>query len=316
MHIFDELNQENRLPIDLEGIRTFLAIHRAGGFARACQVLHRSQPAISRRIALLEDVLGVPLFERGVGGLRLTTAGQVLVPYAEKAVAALQDCEAAIDGLRDGRLGRIDLVVVGTLAGSGLTRILQRFVDAHPRVDLKLRTATSREVSRLVRSGEATIGLRYHADSSEDLDCEQVATERLVVACRTGHPKLRKRKLKLVDLAGEAWLVFPDAENRERSSDNLIAQFNTRGHSEIRWTAIDSLTAQKRLVEVGLGLALLPESAIDEERKAGRIASLRVGDLSAFNPVCLVTRRDGYLSPASRNLIDLVRRRNMFEESG
>ena len=70
--------------LDSEALHTFVTIHRAGGFSVAARRLHRSQPAISRRIALLEEELGAPLFERVAGGVVLSQAGQVLLPYAER----------------------------------------------------------------------------------------------------------------------------------------------------------------------------------------------------------------------------------------
>ena len=70
--------------MDSDALDTFLAVHRRGGISNAAKFLHRSQPAISRRIALLEQELGVPLFERAAGRTLLSDAGRVLVPYAER----------------------------------------------------------------------------------------------------------------------------------------------------------------------------------------------------------------------------------------
>lgn len=93
--------------MDSESLRTFVAIHRCGGFARASQALHLSQPAISRRIGLLEHELGVPLFERMASGVVLSEAGRVLLPHAERALSALEDCVAAMRELRAGPAGAL-----------------------------------------------------------------------------------------------------------------------------------------------------------------------------------------------------------------
>src|ERR1700752_109699 len=148
--------------MDSDALLTFLTVHRRGGISSAAKALHRSQPAISRRIALLEQELGVPLFERIAGRTVLSDAGRVMVPYAERAVAATQDAENAVKALARPDSGPVALAVVGTLAGSQLARIIKRFAREHPNVNVTLRTATSAEVSELIRRGEATIGLRYH----------------------------------------------------------------------------------------------------------------------------------------------------------
>jgi DNA-binding transcriptional LysR family regulator len=85
--------------MDSDALNTFLTVHRRGGISSAAKVLHRSQPAISRRIALLEQELGMSLFERIAGRTMLSDAGRVMVPYAERAVAAAQDAENAVRAL-------------------------------------------------------------------------------------------------------------------------------------------------------------------------------------------------------------------------
>ena len=179
--------------MDSDALNTFLTVHRRGGVSNAARVLHRSQPAISRRIALLEQELGVPLFERVAGRTRLSDAGRVMVPYAERAVAAAQDAENAVRALTQQKAGPVSLAVVGTLAGGQLSQILKRFARECPDVDLTLRTATSGEVSDLIRRGEATVGLRYDIVRLRDLDHVRLATEPLQVVCAPDHPLAGKR---------------------------------------------------------------------------------------------------------------------------
>src|SRR5215469_3007606 len=118
--------------MDSDALNTFLVVHRRGGISSAAKLLHRSQPAISRRIALLEQELGVPLFERVAGRTVLSDAGRVMVPYAERAVAATQDAEDAVRSLIRANSGPVALAVVGTLAGGGLAAIMRRFAREHP----------------------------------------------------------------------------------------------------------------------------------------------------------------------------------------
>jgi DNA-binding transcriptional LysR family regulator len=246
--------------MDSDALLTFLTVHRRGGISNAAKALHRSQPAISRRIALLEQELGVPLFERIAGRTMLSDAGRVMVPYAERAVAAARDAENAVRALARPNSGPIALAVVGTLAGGRLSAILKRFAAEHPEVELSLRTATSAEVSDMIRRGEATIGLRYDRDRSRDLDCELLFAERLQVVCASDHPRAGHRLAKLAELRGERWIAFPVMPGRrEITAAHVFALFQTHGLGEVDWTPVDSLTAQKRLVEAGLGIAAVGE---------------------------------------------------------
>ena len=295
--------------MDSDALNTFLIVHRRGGISAAAKALGRSQPAISRRIALLEEELGVPLFERIAGRTMLSDAGRVMVPYAERAVAAAQDAENAVRALAQSHAGPVALAVVGTLAGGRLSAILKRFAAEHPAVELSLRTATSAEVSDLVRRGEATIGLRYDRDRSRDLDCELLFPEKLQVVCAADHPRAGGRVARLANLRGERWIAFPLVPGRrEVTASHVFALFQTHGLGEVDWTPVDSLTAQKRLVEAGLGIALLSESHAAEELAHGSIATIGVRDLKASHDVVTVTRRGGFLSAASRRLLEIVRR--------
>src|SRR5215831_6961032 len=100
------------MAMELSELEAFVAINRAGGFTRAAEYLHLSQPAISRRIELLERELGAPLFERLPGGIRLTEAGLALLPHAQLALAAVEDGRAAVRALEAEEVGSITLALV------------------------------------------------------------------------------------------------------------------------------------------------------------------------------------------------------------
>lgn len=291
--------------MDIEGLATFVAIHECGGFSAAADRLGRSQPAISRRIALLEGELGGRLFERTGGGVVASQLGLTLLPHAQRVLAAVKDAREAVADLSADQGGPISLAVVGTLAGPDLAAMLAEFRRQAPQVDLDLRTATSSQVSELVRRGEATLGVRYFEDRSTDLQCRAMAPERLAVVCAPDH-RLAGRSVKgLAELADETWLAFPRRdETGEIVAETLFAEFHRRQVAEIRWRAVDSLTAQKRLVEAGYGLCLMPERASAEERAAGTLSLIKVDDLAAANPVFVVQRRGGYLSGAARALLE------------
>ena len=271
--------------MDSEALATFVMVHRAGGVSSAAERLNRSQPAISRRIALLEEKFGAPLFERVSAGLALSQAGEALLPHAERVLAALQDAAAAMDDFHAGAAASVSLAVVGTLANAKLASTLRRFAEIHPKVAVKLRTATSAQVSEHVRRGEAAIGLRYFEDASPDITCRMLTPEGLVVACACDHRLAGGKVRSLRALRSEHWLAFPERPARqEASAANIAAQFLSLPCRHFNWTPVDSLTAQKRLIEAGFGVALLPESSITEELARKSIATIMVGDLQAANP--------------------------------
>jgi DNA-binding transcriptional LysR family regulator len=295
--------------MELDHVEAFVAIVRGGGFTRAARRLHLSQPAISRRIHLLEAELGAPVFERIRTGVILTDAGHAFLPHAEALLASMRDGVEAVAALRGGDRGTVTLALVGTLASTSLTARLRRFRDAHPAIDLRLRTALSAEVSALVLRGDATLGLRYEADPDPALVSAVVHRERMVPVCAPHHRLARARQLDATALAAERWIGFqrrPDA-SREPYTTALERGLALLGVRQSEIVAIDSLTAQKRMVEAGFGVALLPESSIDEELRARTLRVLRLPALQVTVPVALIQRRRAYLSGAARALAGLLR---------
>src|SRR5262245_14165242 len=169
--------------MELDHVEAFVAIARCGSFTRASSSLHLSQPAISRRIRLLEQELGAAVFERMRKGVILTEAGDAFLPHAEGLLATMRDGIEAVGALREASQGTVTLALVGTLASTTLTGLLRRFREKHLAIDLRIRTALSAEVSAVVRRGDATLGLRYGSDPHPDLVSSVVHDEPMVPVC-------------------------------------------------------------------------------------------------------------------------------------
>jgi len=293
------------MAVEIDQVETFVAIVRGGGFTRAASLLHLSQPAVSRRLDLLERELGAPLFERIRSGVTLTEAGRTFLPHAEGLLASMHDGLDAVRALHQPDRGTVTLALVGTLASTTLTRCLQRFRDARPRAELRLRTALSQEVSVLVRRGDATLGLRYGRDPHPETVSIAIYDEPMIAVCSPRHPLAGRRTVRPSALATERWVAFPPRNDAlyEPYPWSLQHRLAAWGLYPAEIVPIDSLTAQKRMVEAGFGLALLPESSVDEELRARTLSEMRIGGKRIAIPVVLIHRRRGYLSGAARALM-------------
>jgi DNA-binding transcriptional LysR family regulator len=296
--------------MEVDELRTFLTIAETGGFSRAGQRLHRSQPAISRRIGLLEQELGAPLFERIRGRARLTEAGRAFLPHAESVMAALKDGRDAVRDLAAANRGAVSLALVGTLADTQIVDVLRRFARRQRGVHLELRTASSAEVSDLVRRGEATLGLRYFAGNRSDLVEQTVGSEAMLVVAAADHPLADRRVHDSQALAGERWIGFPPSPGDRDSSGHVLArQLARAGLDGADLTMIDSLTAQKRLAQAGFGIALVPETSVRDELRQGVLVALDIPRMRTTIPITVLYRRKGYLGPAAQTLLRLLTER-------
>ena len=296
--------------MNVDEIEAFLCVAELGNFSKASLKLHRTQPAISRRIGLLEQSLKTVLFERTARSAKLTAAGRAFLPHAQAVRAALRDGERAVRDVerRTQASHPLSLVVVGTLADSQLVSALRKLEAALPGIEVTLTTATSREVSEQVRSGEVELGLRYFADTDAFLECRELRTERLHLVVPKGH-KVRGRLQDLRPLADAQWLGFPKDRTRPESYGHLLErELVACGITAPRITSVDSLTAQKRLVQAGLGVTLMPLSSCQEELQLGSLRIVEVATLRAELPVVVVRRRDGYVSHAADTFLQILQR--------
>ena len=290
--------------MELDHVEAFLAIARSGGFVRGSAALHLSQPATSRRIKLLETELGAPLFDRLGRGVALTEAGRAFLPHAQALLASMRDGIEAVNDVRGTGHGTVTLALVGTLASSSLTMRLRSLRRAYPGLDLRLRTTLSAEASALVLRGDADLGLRYGADLDPGLVSVIVHQERLVPVCPPDHPLAAGGTDLAVALAGQRWLAFPPrpgaaGDPYAAALQQLLAAHGLGG-AEI--LPIDSLTAQKRMAEAGFGLAILPESSLDEELRTATLCVIDAPALTATIPVALIRRTSAFQSGAARAL--------------
>ncbi|SDK13308.1 LysR family transcriptional regulator [Nonomuraea jiangxiensis] len=296
------------MPMTLEEIEAFVCIAELGGFTEASRRLNRSQPAISRRIRELEQSLGAALFERTGRRVALTDAGRTLLPFAEAALATVRDGERAVrEQVRQpGSPLTLSLAIVGTLADSHLVDVLRTFEARFPQASVELRTATSREVSGLVRSGEASLGLRYFPDADPQLECVPLGTEKLLVVVPASHEVTEPRLPDLRALENERWIGFPPERGQPDSFGHLLERRLPAGRTGPPITRVDSLTAQKRLVQAGLGIALMPVSSVREELRIGSLRAIEVENLHADLPVVVVRRRRGYQGRLATAFLELL----------
>lgn len=291
--------------MEINQIEAFVTIAQEGGFSRAAEILHLSQPAISRRINLLEKEVGSTLFERVHGGAILTEAGETFLPYARNVLATIGDGTAAIQALSEQEQGTIRLALVGTLASTDLTVRLKQFRAAYPEVKIMLRTARSIEVSTLVQSGEVHFGLRYFSDPNQKIISQTVEKESLVPVCSAQHHFAEKEPPDVNCLAGLPWISFPlsKGSSGEQFTRLLERQMMIAGLHDHEMITIDSLTAQKRLIEADFGFGVLPISSIQEELRLGTLQVLEIPLLQTEVPVMIIYREHSYLSKAAHSLL-------------
>lgn len=291
--------------MELTEIEAFIAIAEHGTFSRAATVLGLSQPAISRRIALLESDLGTPVFERLRRGAPLTDAGKVFLPHARSMLANLRDGMEAVSDLNIHHRGTIRLALVGTLASTPLVMDLRQFREQFRETRLIISTANSKRIGWLVSTGDVHLGLRYFADLSAEITSTRIGQERVVIARAWESRIVPDGPVTAAMLANFPWVSFPlnahsSGEGFADLLETHVLHLGLRPPDRIQ---IDSLTAQKRMVEADFGVGLFPASAITEELRIGSLKVVDVAGFDAVAPIYMLQRKGGYTGAALTELI-------------
>jgi DNA-binding transcriptional LysR family regulator len=271
----------------LTQIEGFVEVARQGNLSRAAAALFVTQPALTARLQGLEAALGSPLFIRSRRGMDLTEAGRAFLPYAERALIALRDGQALVAELGRGAAGEL---TVGAAPGVGtyvLPGLLARFTERHPNVRLIVRTGHSEEVVQLALRNEIQVGL-VREIRHPSLAARPLYDDELVLVAVPGHPFALDLAIPL-DRVGEERLILFDRTSSYYDLTNALlreAGISPRGVMEL-----DNIDAAKQMVEQGLGVALLPRTAVAEELRSGRLVAIRIEGAAPIRRRIVAIRR-------------------------
>ena len=285
----DESRNGKASGIQLVQVEGFLEVARRGSVSRAAEALFITQPTLTARLHGLERELGTPLFLRTPHGMRLTDAGRAWVPFAERALRALIDGRDALEQVKTASAGHLMIAAAPAVSTYVLPGLLERFVAAHPRVEVSVRTGHSEDVLELVLRDEVQIGLG-RAIRHPDIELRPFHTEDLVLVCAPDHPFTRRDSVAMAEVANEKLIMFDRTSSYYEITQGafLSAGVKLRGLMEL-----DSIEAAKKMVERGLGVALLPGTAVEREVQGKMLRAIPMSDAPPMhNSIVAYRRRD------------------------
>jgi DNA-binding transcriptional LysR family regulator len=286
--------------MDTANLRAFAEIAETGSFSIAAQRLHLTQPAMSKRIAALEQSFGARLFDRIGRRVNLTEAGQALLPRARRILAELDDSRRALSNL-SGHIG--GTLRLGTSHHIGLHRLppgLRAFVTRYPEVELDLHFMDSEAACHAVETGHLELAIvTLPPEARPSLELIPVWDDPLAVVCAPEHPLAQRRRVQLADLA-EYPAILPATSTYTRQIAELA--FHELGLTLRSSLSTNYLETIKMLVSVGLGWSLLPQTMVDTQLRA-----LPVRELRLRRTLGAVHHRERTLSNAARVMIGVLR---------
>ncbi len=282
--------------MDVNQLEVLVAVAREQSFSRAAQVLHRTQPAVSQAIRRLENELGEPLFDRSSKDGTLTASGRVLFEFAEQMLNLRRGAQSALRELKDLHRGKLSLSA-NEYTVMYLLPILSVFRARHPQIKIEVKRSLARRIAAEVLGRSVEIGVVSFKPTEPAITSVPVATDELALLVAVDHPLAGKETVSVRELGAESFIAHNVASpNRERVVQTF-EKYRTPLNISMEMPTLESI---KRLVEQGMGVALVPRLTAQAELARGQLAAVTVREMRSERRLHLIYRKGASLSHAAR----------------
>jgi LysR family transcriptional regulator, transcription activator of glutamate synthase operon len=287
--------------VDHTLLRAFVSVARLRRFTAAGARLGLSQPTLSRQVQRLEEQVGHKLVLRAPGGAVLTEAGERFLPHAERALASLDSALTELSELSGEPRGAVAIGTLATVGAYVLPQVIASFHERHAGIRLSIREGFGEELEGLVARGALDLAIVQLPIRREELAAVHLWEEDYLLAVPRAHRLARSRRpIELADAACEPFVVIPGGT----ASSALEAACAARGAKPSLALVTDNVESVRRMVEAGLGLAIVPRIMASDRR--WRVALVPLAPPGVRRRVAIVHRGHGYLTVAARALRDAI----------
>jgi DNA-binding transcriptional LysR family regulator len=287
-------------------LRIFTVVAEHMSFSRAAEALYVSQPAVSKAVRELENQLGLPLFERGAGKLRLTEAGALLAERGRAILTIERSAEEDLQALRGLQHGILRIGASTTISAYLLPPLIAAFLRDHPGVDLRLAIHNTRSIVQLLLDYQVDVALVEGPVADDRLQAEAWRVDELVVIAAPGHPLVAQAGRDGVPislLAEEVFLVREPGSGTREVGLEALAQQSVLLRPTVE---LGSTEAIKQAVAAGLGLAIVSRATIPAELALHQLAILRVQGLQIRRTLTRLKLAGRTPSPTARAFDQLL----------
>jgi DNA-binding transcriptional LysR family regulator len=290
----------------LDQLRTFQAVATVRSFRGAADVLHITQPAISKQIHALEAELDERLFERGRSA-QLTSAGTALLKHVEHLSRILTVAKEEITDFRELRAGHLSIGSAHSVATYVLPSLIEAYRARYPKVNLSIESGWSLEIIGRIMTYDLDFGLLVllspKLQAFQHLTLVPLATTDLVFVTAPNDRLAGKKKTTWDDLKEAPWILNHDGCVYRSYIESRLKE---RGQGLKVEVQVMGLELQKKLTELGLGVSLLPRNFVTTELRQGSLKALNVEGTKLQVYSCLVLRKDKYIHGAMKGFIKLL----------
>src|SRR5882672_7154181 len=289
--------------MDINQLEVLIAVAQEKSFSRAAERLHRTQPAISQAIRRLETEIGESLFDRSSKDGTMTAAGRVLFGLAQQMLNLRHSAHAAIKELKGLHRGKLSLSA-NEYTVMYLLPLLPVFRARHPHIKIEVKRSLASRISSEILARETEIGIVSFKPSDPAIAALPVLTDELALIVPPDHPLAARKIVSVRELGAESFIAHnvpsPYRERVVRTFEKYRTPLNIS-------LEMPTLEAIKRLVEQGLGVALITRLAAQTEIERKQLAGLSVKEMRLERRVHLIYRKGATLSHAAKAFLTVAR---------
>jgi len=291
--------------MELRQLRYFIAIADTGSFSAASQRLMIAQPSVSAQIKSLEDELGVKLLERTSRGARTTSVGTQFLHRARTLVAEADDLARITRSMSEEVFGTVRLGLTVSAANPLAAPILGEAAKTYPRIRFVIVEALSSRLMDRIRREELDLALSFSPTFAEGVRGDILALERFYFCTAPNHPLAGADEIDAKSFFHLPLLLPP--VNHELS-ERLSSCGVRIGMKPVWHHVVESVSVISGLVQAGLGVSILPYSAVSDAVKAGRIAARPISDPELARQMCLIYSSRRNLTKAELGIVRIIKR--------
>jgi DNA-binding transcriptional LysR family regulator len=290
--------------MQLETIKVFCDLINLGSFSKAAETNEISQPTVSRFMHQLEERLGGQLIDRSKRPLQPTVLGQAYYEGCKKLLEQYTELEVSLRQAQSERALTVRVAAIYSVGLGDMGQYVERFQVDNLHAKVQMEYLHPDQVYQRVRDELADLGLVSFPCRSRELTVLSWREEEMVVVCPPGHSLARYKHINPSRLDGEKLVAFDKGLVIRREVDRFLRDHSVRTDVAFEFDNIENI---KKAVEVGTGVALLPEPTIRQEVQAGTLLSLRLDGARLVRPLGIIHRRQHKLGSATLAFIDLLR---------
>ena len=289
--------------MEVRQLQIFRILAEELNFTRTAEMVHTVQSNVTAQIKALEDELGVPLFDRLGRRVTLTDAGRRFLPFAEQALAAMEQGQQALhaDAEPSGplRIGAPESVLTYRLP-----EVLRAYRKRFPHVELSFRPYADAAVCSMLETGKLDMAIQMtDAGLNPALKSIRLRTERVFLLAEASHPLAKRRVVTPEDLTGQMLLLTEAGCGYREKLDRVLALKNIRVGNVTEFSSVEAI---KQCVIAGMGLALLPAIVVSRELRQHQFKALPWSGPSLDIATHLLWHKDKWVSPAMAAFQELI----------